>query len=66
MADIRTIRHKLGLTQDQMAEKLGVTQATVSRFETGVLLVDRRTQLAVEAILLSAPRPARTSRSHVA
>lgn len=32
---IRTLRRKLGLTQSQLAERLGVTFVTVSRWETG-------------------------------
>lgn len=31
--EIREIRHGLQLTQEQMAERLGVTRATVSRWE---------------------------------
>lgn len=32
--DIREIRRRLGLTQDELALRLGTTQATVSRWET--------------------------------
>lgn len=44
--DLRTLRSRLGLTQLELAESLGVDQATVSRWERGV---DR-------------PRPARVAR----
>jgi transcriptional regulator with XRE-family HTH domain len=52
--DVKAARQALGLTQTELAEKLGVTQATVSRFETGDLKVDDRTRLALEALRLKA------------
>jgi transcriptional regulator with XRE-family HTH domain len=52
--DIRTIRKALGLSQAEMAEKLGLTQGTVSRFENGKLDLDERTRLAVEALRMKA------------
>lgn len=50
MNDMREIRIKLGLTQAELAERLGVHQATISRFETGELPLDRRTELALLAL----------------
>ena len=50
MDDIRTLRRNLGLTQGDLAEKLGLDQSTISRLETGRLPVDARTRLALEAI----------------
>jgi transcriptional regulator with XRE-family HTH domain len=50
MLDITAIRKELNLTQAEMAEKLGVTQGTISRFETGTLPIDKRTELAIEAL----------------
>lgn len=35
MANIKTIRERLGLTQAELADRLGVTQSTMSRLETG-------------------------------
>lgn len=52
--DIKATRQALSLTQSELAVKLGVTQATVSRFETGDLKVDDRTKLALEALVLKA------------
>lgn len=48
--DITAFRQALGLTQSALAEKLGVDQATISRLETGKLPINKRTQLALEAI----------------
>jgi transcriptional regulator with XRE-family HTH domain len=50
MLDIATIRKELNLTQTELAERLGVHQTTISRFETGDLPLDKRTELAIEAL----------------
>lgn len=50
--DIRDIRRGLGLTQNELATKLGLHQTTISRFETGDLPVDERTLLALDALQL--------------
>jgi transcriptional regulator with XRE-family HTH domain len=50
MLDIAAIRKELSLTQAEFAEKLGVSQGTVSRFETGSLPIDERTRLAILAL----------------
>jgi len=34
-ADIRTLRKQLGLTQEEFAHQIGVTFATVNRWENG-------------------------------
>ncbi|HEX8414753.1 MAG TPA: helix-turn-helix transcriptional regulator [Sphingomicrobium sp.] len=52
--DIKSIRKALGLSQADLAARLGLTQGTVSRFENGVLPVDERTKLAVEALRMKA------------
>ncbi|MCC4254169.1 helix-turn-helix domain-containing protein [Sphingobium naphthae] len=51
MNAIRDARTRLGLTQIGLAEKLGLHQSTISRFENGSLPIDERTSLAVEALL---------------
>ena len=51
MDDIRTIRETLGLSQAEMADRLGIHQSSISRFETGELALDRRTLLAAQALL---------------
>lgn len=38
-----------------MAERLGLHQTTISRFETGDLALDRRTELAVQALRSAGP-----------
>lgn len=51
MEDIRDIRRQLGLTQTEMADRLGLNQSTICRLERGTLTVDKRTALAVQALL---------------
>lgn len=51
MNAIRDARLRLGLTQIGLADKLGLHQSTISRFENGSLPIDERTTLAVEALL---------------
>lgn len=51
MDDIRHIRQSLGLTQADFADKLGLHQSTISRFEKGALPLDKRTLLAAQALL---------------
>lgn len=58
MTDIREIRKSLRMTQAELADKLGVHQATVSRLETGELPLDKRTMLAVQALAAGAERAA--------
>lgn len=48
--DITAFRQAHGLTQSDLAAKLGVDQATISRLETGKLAINKRTQLALEAL----------------
>jgi len=58
MTDIKAIREKLKMSQAEMADRLGVHQSTLSRFETGVLPVDKRTELAVTALQASTQQSA--------
>ncbi len=51
MDSLRDIRRQLGLTQIEMGERLGLDQSTISRMENGSLVVDKRTGLAVQALL---------------
>ena len=49
--DIEATRKTMGLSQAELALALGVTQSTVSRFETGEVDMSERTKLALEALL---------------
>jgi transcriptional regulator with XRE-family HTH domain len=51
MTEIEAARKQLGLSQADLAKKLGVNQASVSRFESGELAPNARTLLAVRALL---------------
>ena len=52
--DIKALRKELGLTQSQLGDKLGLTQATVSRLESGEIKVDAVMRLALEHLRLKA------------
>jgi predicted transcriptional regulator len=54
MSDVRSARRHLGLSQAELALKLGVHQTTISRFETGDLPLDERTKLALDALTMRA------------
>ena len=54
MQDIQTIRKALGLSQSEMADRLGLHQTTISRFERGELTLDKRTLLAAQSLLSQA------------
>lgn len=57
--DIAAIRKNLGLSQAALAERLGVSQTTISRFESGELGLSPRTVLAMQALVneLATPTP---------
>ena len=40
-AELRRLRLRLGLTQEQMAERLGLSERTLRRYETGRKRVPR-------------------------
>jgi transcriptional regulator with XRE-family HTH domain len=63
--DIRATRRQLGLSQAELAERLGLHQATISRFESGRLTLDERTVLAIDALVFRA-KSRRTRTSEVA
>lgn len=39
--EVRGIRHRLGLTQAELAERVGVTRNTVTRWELGLIGIRR-------------------------
>lgn len=67
-ATLRTIRGKLNLSQSELAERLGVSFATVNRWEGGAIkpqkaALDLISALAQEADIEDAPAPARVVRT---
>jgi transcriptional regulator with XRE-family HTH domain len=46
--DIRRVREAMGLTQKQMAERLGITSTSVARMERGEQRIMRVTTLAIK------------------
>lgn len=48
--DIKATRKAMGLTQAELAQKLGIDHSTVSRLESGKLIPSERDLLAVEAL----------------
>ena len=48
--DIKTLRHKYDLTQEELAHKIGVAWVTVSRWENGKTQPRKIARLAVERL----------------
>ena len=62
-AELRARREALGLTQAELADRLGVARVTVARWELGLVPITRRTDAQLTAVLGEAPRqPQRGSR----
>ena len=49
--DIKAIRERLNLTQEQLAQKIGVSWATVARWERGIGKPSPLAQKALENLL---------------
>lgn len=47
---VRALREHLGLTQAQLAGRLGITQSAVSQIESGAVSVSRRTEKQLRAL----------------
>lgn len=52
---IRVRRTELGLTQKELAERVGVTEATVSRWESGDIKSMKRSNIAALSSILKVP-----------
>ena len=52
-AELRSARKRLGMTQAELAEALGMQRNSVARMENGRQPVMRTTELAVKYLLLS-------------
>lgn len=48
--ELRRVRERLGLTQQGLADALGVSQSAVSQMESGATRITRRTKVQVQAI----------------
>jgi len=51
METIADIRKALGLTQAEMADRLGLHQSTICRMERGEVETDKRTMIAAQTLL---------------
>ena len=49
--DIKSIRHQLGFTQEDLARKLGLALSTVSKWEQGVTSPSRLAREKLEKLL---------------
>jgi transcriptional regulator with XRE-family HTH domain len=54
MDSILDIRKALGVSQVEMAQRLGLNQSTISRFERNEIVPDKRTMIAARALLANA------------
>jgi len=52
--DIKAIREKMGLTQEEIAQKLGVSWGTVARWEAGKGKPSKLARKAIENLLKEA------------
>lgn len=57
-ADVRSARKKLGLSQEKLAEKLGVSRNTVSRWEKGEVSPSAENMMALNHLFAQLERPA--------
>jgi DNA-binding transcriptional regulator YiaG len=58
-AAIRARRESAGMTQAQLAAKLGVARETVARWESGAGRPTKRARIALDAVLAGEPIPRR-------
>lgn len=56
--DVRSARKKLGLSQEKLAEKLGVSRNTVSRWEKGEVSPSAENMMALNHLFAQLERPA--------
>ena len=60
-AELRNVRHRLALTQQQLGEKLGVHRVTIAKWEASAAPIPRAIMLAVAG--LAPPLASRARRS---
>jgi repressor LexA len=56
-AELKTIRDKLGLTQQELAEALRTTRVSIARYETGARKIGGAVQVAVRQLLRTTEIP---------
>lgn len=56
-AKLRAARRRLGLSQREMAEALGLSREAIQTMEYGTRPIERRTDLALRYLLERAPHP---------
>jgi DNA-binding transcriptional regulator YiaG len=54
-AEVKTCRNELGLTQAQLADRLGITRNTVARWEMGMHPVSAPIELLLKTLAAAAP-----------
>jgi DNA-binding XRE family transcriptional regulator len=52
-AELRRARERLGMTQKQLAEAIGMRETSVARMENGLQRIMQTTELAVKYLLLT-------------
>lgn len=55
--DVKQIRIELDMTQQQLADALAMNNNTVSRWETGKVVIPRRMQIALDMLKASRSKP---------
>uniref|UniRef100_UPI0035CB0BC6 helix-turn-helix transcriptional regulator n=1 Tax=uncultured Sphingomonas sp. TaxID=158754 RepID=UPI0035CB0BC6 len=46
-SELRELRRRMGLTQEQLAQEIGMSRKTINAMELGKSVIERRTELAV-------------------
>ena len=49
--DLKEARKKLGLTQEALADRIGMTRVMIGLMERGAKPIERRTELAIRCLL---------------
>jgi DNA-binding XRE family transcriptional regulator len=52
-AQLRRARERLGMTQKQLAEAIGMRETSIARMENGLQRIMRTTELSVKYLLLT-------------
>jgi len=52
-AELRRARERLGMTQKQLAEAIGMRETSIARMENGLQRIMRTTELSIKYLLLT-------------